>query len=218
MTKIALLLTIINKIADMMNNDQLDFSMAISISRGQYCIFKPLPDIQYSLKVDTFLSHCTQAPVNHNQWQSCSHGHSPGGSEAVRSLAGLAACRPEESCRHSVRVCMETEESQGPGEEEENETAVRKDVSFYLPMKISVECGWQSERVHSLPLKTLRSADTDKSAISSTLPSRQRERNRGVVLSGREWAQTESALQNHGIAQVGRLYTEWARFPEGINW
>ncbi len=61
-----------------------------------------------------------------------------------------------------------------------------------LSERVLRECGWQSECVHSLPLQTLRSADTDKSAIS-TLTSKQRkgERNRGVVLCRREWAQTE---------------------------
>ncbi len=46
------------------------------------------------------------------------HRHSPGGSEAVRSLAGLAESRPEGLCRHSAPECMETAESRGPSEVE----------------------------------------------------------------------------------------------------
>lgn len=136
-----------------------------------------------------------------------SHGHSPGGSEAVRSLAGLVESRPEGLCRHSAPVCTETAESRGPREVEEERPPAEEEKqqlgwiwvlpslikSLQLSERVLCECGWQSECVHSLPLQTLRSADTDKSAISSMLPSRQRkgERNRGVVLSRREWAQTE---------------------------
>lgn len=136
-----------------------------------------------------------------------SHGHSPGGSEDVRSLVGLAKSRPEGPCRHSAPVCTETAELRGPRQVEVERPPAEEEKqqlgwmwvlpslikSLQLSERVLRKCGWQSECVHSLPLQTLRSADTDKSAISSTLPSRQRkrERNRGVVLSRREWVQTE---------------------------
>lgn len=99
------------------------------------------------------------------------------------------------------------------------ETAVRMDLlslcqrvlpslikSLQLSERVLCKSGWQSECVHSLPLQTLRSADTDKSAISSMLPSRQRkgERNRGVVLSRREWAEHLCAT-GLGLS----IYTGW---------
>lgn len=69
--------------------------------------------------------------------------HSPGGSEAVRSLVGLVKSRPEGLCRHSALVCTETAESRGPSEVEEErppaekeKQLVRMDVSIILSDKI----------------------------------------------------------------------------------